>query len=267
MRRALVTTAVAAALVGLAGCDTGEPAKPGGFRLRGTVLSRDEGRGLASALVVVELGDIYVKNPDPTKFAPAYVIGTMTDANGNFDVDVPDDVDQVGIHSFSDGYRYGALKFKLRDGNAIVTTRRHFLVPDGVDPATVKEAEFEPTASDFLVGSGAIAPAPAITVAPGAMLDFSVVVKAGSGPLAEQHDVMSDEVLVVQPVLSWTGAMTPPPEGCATTGCVQGKGYPDGKWTRSIAAPTVPGTYTYYSVTTSEKCVTSRRLTVTVTVQ
>lgn len=266
MKRHLL--ALAGLLAASASCGTGDPAIPGGFRLKGTVLSRNEGAPLPSALVVVELGDIYVKNPDPTKFAPAYVIGTMTNERGEFDVDVPDDVEngQVGIHTFSDGYRYGSLKFKLRDGNALVTTRRHFLVPPGQDPATATDAEFEPTATDFLVASGG-APGKEITVAPGAPLEFSVVVKAGSGPLAEQHDVMSDEVLVVQPDLSWAGAMTPPPEGCATTGCVQGKGFPDGKWTRAVAAPTKPGKYTYYSVTTSEKCVTSRRLTVSVTVQ
>src|SRR5207302_9572150 len=77
---------------------------------------------------------------------------------------------------------------------------------------------------------------------------FSVRVTAAAPSPA---DPLSEEVIVVEATATMSAELDPPSAG------VQGKGFPDGEWSRSLTAPHAAGTYTYYLSATTEGCIVS----------
>jgi hypothetical protein len=187
----------------------------------------------AGSLVFVELCDLYSENPDPSKGHPNYRYVALADGSGNFLADVPKGT--VGLHTLLEGYLYGSQ-----------------YVADSTAPNLHVQSEpllgrAQPQVSQFTV-----TPAEA---QPGTTLTFSMNVKAAP------NDPISDEVLLAEPSSGRARAFAPPRRGSP------GKGFPDGTWTVTLAAPSAPGTYTYYAQAVSEQCAVSTRLTAQVTVR
>jgi hypothetical protein len=188
---------------------------------------------LAQALLAIEAGGIYLSNPDPSKGNPSYQYSTVTDANGMFDITLP--CNKVGIHAYLDGYRYGAALSEV--GKSTTVTAEAFLPQDKAPN----------------ISSPSISPALA---APGAAVSVDATVAA-----SDPRDPLSEEVLLFEPVHSFAKALDPPSPG------VQGKGFPDGRWRTFFPAPDEPGSYTYFLVATSENCLASNRVPLTLTVR
>lgn len=204
--------------------------------LRGKVADSKTNAPIAGALVFVEVGGRYLPNPDPSKGHPDYRYVGLSDDQGAYEIRIP--AGKAGIHSFKDGYRYGS---DLTEDAA-----QGFKVPSPMEANLA--ADVKPFAGDFKVEPA--------SVAAGASITFTATLRASGAA-----DPMSEEVLVGEPVSQWARAMDPPTAG------VQGKGFPDGTWKTVTTAPAKPGTYKYYLVSSSEKCITSDRLTVELVVK
>ena len=187
----------------------------------------------ANTTVVVELCGIYTGNPDPSKGHPNYRHGTVTRDDGTFEVMVPRG--KVGIHTFKDGWFYG--RTEVEDSTQPV--------PEFTELAARKSKA--PVLSNFTVTP--------LEARPGQELAFTVETRAAL------PDPMSEEVVVIDMTTHAARAFTPPRRG------VPKKGWPDGKWTAAMPAPSAPGRYSYIAHSTSEHCVSSNRLTVEVVVR
>lgn len=212
----------------------GESAPRTAFKGR-VVDGKNNDKPLAGSLVFVELCGLYTENPDPSKGHPNYRFGTIVNDDGTFTVDVPKGA--AGIHTFLPGYRYGFMPIE-DTGAAGLVLRVEPLLP----------ADQRPVVSDFKVT--------ATSVAPGQEITFSVNVRA-----ATPKDPLSEEVLLVEKTTSVARALDPPSRG------VEGKAYPDGVWSTKLAAPTMPGTFTYHVGATTEGCIVGENLTLDVVVK
>ena len=202
--------------------------------LRIKVVNASTQAPLDGALVAIERGGIYVTNPDPSVGNPAYVYGAMTAADGTVRMRLP--TDQLGVHTFYAGYYYGSRLVDLDQGLGVTVSMETF--QNDEVPPFMANAALEPS-----------------VVAPGD--EFTVTADVTHG---DADDPLSEEVLVVFADEHFSRALGPPSAG------VQGTGYPDGTWTTMLTAPDSPGTYAYHLVATSELCVTSDPVTLTLEV-
>lgn len=202
--------------------------------LKGNVIS-SVGGPLGQVLIAIEAGGIYVHNPDTSKGNPSYRYSALTDSNGYFDVILPCAPIDVGLHAYQDGYKYGSRTARVGE-NTLVSA------------PPLKAGEQTPTLSGSTLSAS--------TVAPGAAVTVETTAAAGSS-----SDPLSEEVLLFEPTLSWSKALDPPSAGR------QGQGFADGKWRTTFAAPAATGTYEYLLIATSEACVGSTRVSLTLTVQ
>ena len=203
------------------------------------------GQPLAGVLLVGEIGGIYQRYDDPSLANPHYTLGGVSDTAGIINLEVPED--KIGFHLFQNGYRYGVASIESGKATEVTAPMEPHL-----------PADVQPTA-----GNVKVTPTPA---APGAPVTITASVSAGlpcADPLNPDAscDPLSDEVVIVAPELGWCRGMKPPSLGA------QGTGYPDGLWTTTFDAPATTGEHTLYLVVSSEKCVTSDRVPITLQVR
>jgi hypothetical protein len=239
--------AVAAiALIGfaVAGCAGDE-----GTGLSVTVLDGQTKQPVPGALVAIEEGGIYLPNPDLTQGNPSYKLGAQADGEGI--VALPFESGDFGLHVFADGYRYGPRRVIL----------------EGPDSMTIELAPELPEDVDPVIGEVTLDPA---TVAPGGSVVVRAAVAAGmvSDPVFAPVAKISEEVLLIAPALGIGFALDPPAPGCSIgEDPAVPRGCPDGEYTSTFAAPSAPGEYSYHFVVSSEGCVTSDRIELTLVVE
>lgn len=197
-------------------------AKP--ITVTGRVVDATTGLALAHVPIAVEIGGHYVTNPDPSKGNPSYQRGTVTDDRGTYTLHLISG--SLGFHSFLDKYHYGTQGLSA-DGDV------QFDIPMEErtieSPPTLTNARLEPAR---VYGGGS----------------FTIKVTAAA---PSPKDPLSEEVIVVEATTSMSAALDPPSPG------VQGRGFPDGEWSRRLTAPSSPGTYVYYLSATTEGCIVS----------
>jgi hypothetical protein len=197
---------------------------PASVRVTGRVLDGNKGTPLPHVPIAIEIGGHYVTNPDTSKGNPSYQRGTITDDQGAYTITLPSG--SLGFHSFLDGYRYGTEGLMAQ---ADATFDLMMEKRDLESPPTLTNARLEPSQ----VSAGA---------------SFVVKVTAAA---ATPTDPLSEEVIVVEATTTMSAALDPPSPG------VQGKGFPDGQWSRTLVAPTHVGTYSYVLSATTEGCIVS----------
>jgi hypothetical protein len=216
----------------------GQPIPEGGTaQVSGTVVTLlpDGGTApLAQAVVAVEYGGLYIPWCDLSKASPYYLFGAVTDDAGAFTLTARSGV--LGFHGFATRQFYSRAGLDTSRGTSVTLT----LTPQssGQVRPTITGAAFDKSA-----------------VSAGAMVTLSATVKAGSS-----SDPLSDETIVVEPTHSWALELNPPSLG-------KKDDFPDGTWSRTFAAPTQSGTYTYWLSATSAGCVTSDLVQLTLAVQ
>jgi hypothetical protein len=231
--------------LGLAsGCGGDEAADATPGAVRATVLDSQTQGALAGAVAAIEQGTIYAKNPDPTKGNPSYVWGARADASGVFSLELPPG--EHGFHVFADGYRYGPKRSEVSPGQTAEITFQ--LEPEGA-------IDVQPLVTDVT-----LTPA---SVQPGGMFTVEAMVAAGDG---EPSSKISEEVLLIAPHAGTGATLDPPAPGCSD-GSSEPLGCPDGIFRRTFTAPMEPGAYSYWFVVSSEACVTSDAVELTLTVQ
>ena len=197
---------------------------PANVTVSGHVVDGKTKAPLPHVPIAIEIGGHYVTNPDPSKANPSYQRGAVTDDAGAYSVVLPSG--SLGFHSFLNKYRYGTEGLTAA---ANVTFDITMEQRDTELPPTLTNARFEPA-----------------QVAAGATFALKVTATA-----ATPTDPLSEEIVVVEATTSMSAALDPPSAG------VQGKGFPDGEWSRTFTAPTYAGTYTYYLSATTEGCIVS----------
>jgi hypothetical protein len=175
-------------------------------------------------MVSIEYGGLYIPWCDLSKASPYYVFGAIADDGGRFELDVKDGL--LGFHGFATNYLYS------RSG------------PIGADAATDVVLKLEPL-QDQMKPTSTDAGFLSSTVDAGALVTFSATLKT-----YEKGDPLSDENILVEPTRAWTLELDPPSRGTKDN-------FPDGVWTRTFAAPSIPGTYTYFFTATSSQCLNS----------
>lgn len=208
---------------------------PDEAELRIKVVGASTHEPLGQALVSIERGGLYVSNPDPSVGSPAYVYGAVVGDDGTVRMTLP--TDDLGVHTFYAGHYYGSRKVELDQDLGITINMESF--QNDETPPSLENATLEPA----VVGPGD---------------DFSVSADVATG---DPDDPLSDEVVVVLADQVFSRALDPPSEG------TQGKGFPDGLWQTTLTAPDEPGTYDYHLAATTEHCVTSDPVTLTLEVQ
>jgi hypothetical protein len=205
----------------------------------GTVVTSDAstapGIPIPGAMVAVEYGGLYKEWCDLSKASPYYVFGTVADDAGHFDIDVKEG--ELGFHSFADGYFYDRAYLQTNTGKT-VTLRMTPLKKTQAQP-TVRDAGFDKP----IIEAGA-----------------SVVFSAVLATYDDAGDPLSDESLLVEPKESFCVELDPPSRG-------KKDDFSDGRWTRTITAPSLPGTYTYWFSATTSHCVTTELVRMTLTVK
>lgn len=243
MRPHLVLTFVALAGFALfAGCYTGGGGRPPGppQTMSGVVIDGESKLPLAGSIVIVEVGGLYQPNEDTSKGNPFYRFSAVTGLDGSFSVTVPGE--PVGLHTFQNGYYYGVLgPFDVRDQPQGNTVAAKSLLP----------AAGKPTAKNLTLSPS--------SVAPGAIVTIAVDVAKAVAPMHD--DPLSEEIIAAEPTMNWAAVLDPPSPG------KQGTAFPDGHYSKTFAAPSARGVYTYSLLVSSEGCVTSDRVTATLTVQ
>lgn len=221
--------------------DCGQIPMPDGGRIRitGVVLERgldgSIGAPIPFANVSVEYGGLYVDWCDRSRASPYYVFGTVADDAGRFELSAREG--HLGFHSFATGYFYdrGQIDAATDDASVVLT-----MVPLRTEPKpVVTDPRFDKT-----------------TVEAGAPVTFTAGVRAANRCL----DPMSDEVLLIEPVHSWSRELDPPSRGLKDD-------VPDGVWKLTFDAPAEAGVYTYYFSATTSQCVTSDVQTFTLRVE
>lgn len=208
---------------------------PDEAELRIKIVNAASHEPLGGALVSIEKGGIYVKNPDPSVGSPAYVYGAITDDDGTISMMLP--TDDIGVHTFYAGHYYGSRLVQFDQDLGITVNMETFLNNEA--PPSLADATLEPA----VVAAGE---------------EFTVSADVASGA---EDDPLSDEVIVVFADAHFSRALDPPSPG------VQGTGFPDGTWQTTLTAPESPGTYSYHLAATSEHCVTSDPVTLTLEVE
>ncbi len=232
---------IAISLEALMGCQPDAEVLPrcsaGVLNLRGRVLNggaSDGGsEGVPNALLAIERDGLYVTNPDTSRANPSYVYGGQADVNGNFSLNVP--CGTVGLHVFTPGFRYGSAKVKH---GGVVDIKQ--------EPLLARDAR--PTLNGATLSLATVSPGAAVTIK----------VNAAAASFA---DPLSEEILAVAPALGMSMALDPPSRGS------QGGGFSDGVWSRTFAAPKLAGSYVYTLVGTSEGCISSDQIQLTLEVR
>ncbi len=226
------------AVIATAACGDEDPGfvegAPGNLTV--SVLDAASGDPVARAVAGIEQGGIYLENPDTSRGNPSYVYGARSDDRGIMQVELPGGT--VGIHVFADGFRYAPKRVDVDGDGATTIEAEPFLLADRL-----------PSMSDCSI-------VPAVVAAGG-----EVVLSATAAAADPDGDPLSEETIVVQPDTSASWVLDPPSPG------EQGVGFPDGRYARTVRAPTEPGEYLYVFVTTTEACITSDRVEITLTVE
>lgn len=218
----------------------------GTFTVHGTVLEKDTNKPLGGSIVIVEVGGLYQPNPNPNEANPFYKVSALAAADGTFSVDLP--AGGAGFHTFQNGYYYGSLGVPdVAKAAALTTVLVKPLLPLDVKP-TAKNLVLTPSTVSF---GGQVK----LTV------DVAHAQPAGDAGPDAGSDPLSEEIIAAETTTHWSTILKPPTPG------TQGVFSPDGTYTTTFTAPTKPGTYTYSLVVSSEGCITSDRLTATLTVQ
>jgi hypothetical protein len=208
---------------------------PDEAELRIKVIDARSRAPLVGTLISIEKGGIYVSNPDPSRGNPSFVYGALIGDEGTFSLMLP--TDELGVHSFAPGHYYGARRVEL-DQDLGITINMEAFQANELAP-TISNAQLDPA-----------------TVAPGA--DFTVSADVAHG---DANDPLSEEVIVTFPAELRSRALDPPSPG------IQGTAFPDGVWRATLTAPSQAGSYVYYLSATSEGCVTSDIVALTLEVQ
>jgi hypothetical protein len=203
-------------------------AAPEQAELRIKVADTDGRRPLSGAIVAMEVGGLYVTNPDPSRGNPSFTYGARTDAQGTLRLSLK--TDDIGVHTFFGGYYYGARLVELDQDLGVTILMSSFATRDPPPaPPTIANERLEPPA-----------------VSPGAQFEVSAEVTKG-----DSGDPLSEEVIVTFPEQMLARALDPPSAG------IPGKMYPDGIWSTRLVAPERPGRYEYFLTATTEGCVNS----------
>ena len=189
---------------------------------------------IPGAMIAVEYGGLYIPWCNLAQASPYYVFGTVADANGSFQIDVRQG--QLGFHSFANGYFYSRAPLDMSMGTTVTLTMEP--LPDGQATPSVVDASFAQA-----------------TVHAGDTVTFSATLTTWA-----PTDPLSDENLLVEATNSFGLELNPP-------GLGKKDDFPNGVWSRSFAAPMVPGTYTYWFSSTTGGCITSNLVSTTLTVQ
>ncbi len=218
----------------------------GTYTVRGTVTDKDTAKPLGGTIVIVEVGGLYQPNPVPAEANPFYKISALAAADGTFSVDIP--AGAASFHTFQNGYYYGVLGLKdVATAPPVAEVKVKPLLP----------LDVKPTAKNLV-----LTPA---TVAAGAQVAMSVDVthapNAADAGADAGTDPLSEEVIAAETTTNWATILKPP------SFAQQGVSSPDGTYTTKFTAPSKPGTYTYSLLVSSEGCITSDRITATLTVQ
>jgi hypothetical protein len=244
------------------GCSTPENAE-----LRIKVIDATSRLPLASSVIGIEKGGLYVSNRDPSKGNASYQYGVQTGSDGTVRVTLPTDL--LGVHSFAPGkpvcdaacrmaittgYYYGARLVELDQDLGITLNMEPFQkgcsgAPDTICPPQITNEMW------CIPPATGTCPAAATSVAPGAQFMISAQVSAG-----DPKDPLSEEVIVIHPDSNQSKALDPPSPPVS-------RGFPDGPWSATLTAPQQPATYQYYLSATSEGCVTSDTVPLTIIVQ
>jgi hypothetical protein len=205
-------------------------------QVTGTVLtSSDAGFvPVANAMVAAEYGGLYLPWCDLSKASPYYVFGAVTDDAGTFTLSAG--AGQLGFHGFATGQYYSRAPLDTSQSTSV----KLILTP-------LPAQQVKPTVSGASFG--------ATQAAPGAQVTLTASVHAGAAT-----DPLSDETIVVEPTQSWAAELDPPSTGAKDN-------FPDGTWSRTFAAPSQPGHYTYWLSATTAGCVTSDLVTIPLDVQ
>lgn len=214
---------------------TGCGGTPKQAELRIKILNASTQAPLDGALISIEKGGIYVNNPDPSLGSPAYVYGATAGNDGTVRMMLP--TAKLGVHTFYAGHYYGSRLVQF-DQDLGITVNMEAFQNDETPPA-LDNAALDPS-----------------VVAAGEEFTVSADVTRG-----DPDDPLSDEVVVVFADEHFSRALDPPSAG------VQGVGFPDGTWQTTLTAPDNPGSYDYHLAATSEHCVTSDPITLTLEVE
>jgi len=201
--------------------------------LRARALDGSSFQPIEGMLVSIEVGGIYLPNPDHSKANPAFQLGARSGPGGLFELALP--CGPYGLHTFLPGFRYGAAVVYAGQSAEIFSEP---LLPLDRPPA-ISQASLSAQA-----------------VAPGELVTIQVMAVKGA-----LEDPLSEEVVAVLPEMGQSMALDPPGPG------QQGYGFPDGVWSRTFNAPSTPGTYAYQLIATTEGCVTSNRLELVLSVR
>jgi hypothetical protein len=211
--------------------DGGQP-----VQVTGMVVSANDDGGttpVPGAMVAVEYGGLYLPWCDLSHASPYYRFGAVTDDAGAFTMTAA--AGKLGFHGFATGQYYSRAPLDTSKGSSVTVV----LAPE--------PAGNRPTITGAAFAQG--------TVAAGAQVTITATVAA-----AVPTDPLSDETVLVEPTHSWGIELDPPSLG-------KKDDFPDGTWSRTFAAPTDTGTYTYWLSATTAGCVTSDLVKLTLVVQ
>lgn len=217
------------------GCFSGGPTA-GPVTLEGVVVDSKTKAPVPSAVVAIEKGGLYLPVSDYSKANPAYTFGAIAGADGRFSVVVPPGTS--GVHAFANDYLYRGTPFDS------TTAKGVFTVEIEQRPAQIAK----PT-----ISGAALDPASA---SPGATIAVHADLHA-----ATPADMISDEVILVEPTTHVAIALAPPSAG------KDRDHYPDGTFTGTFVAPSAPGTYQYALTATTGGCSNADTVTMTLIVK
>jgi hypothetical protein len=192
------------------------------------------GAPVQGALLAIQIGGD-LPFADTSRPSPYFQLGGVTATDGTADLLVPKEALQV--HALARGYAEAA---STADPPAGITITAKALAPDQLLSKPIVSAF---TASPTILAAGS-------------PLDVAAQIARGPG-----GDPVSDKILVVEATTGWSGELAPPSPGRL------GQGYPEGLYTRRVAAPVAAGTYTYRLVAVSQGGIPSDPQTVQITVQ
>ncbi len=198
--------------------------------ISGTVLNDTTGTFVASALIALQKLGSGTAASVPGMATDQYTLAAPVDGQGGFSI--PAACGPYSVYAFAPGFVSGGVQtFAGRSVSLGITQNdANALVPTVVD---FKAAQDPLTA--------------------GATVTFTATLEASAS------DPLSNQVLLINPILGRVQAFAPPAAASATGA------YPNGTWTLSLVAPTSPGVYRYALVAVSGQGLTALKyLTVNV---